>query len=229
MTKALWSLKGTDWKNKRNAIEEGKDIKTMTFDGLMGKLKAFEVQTRIENEEDNPQKAIVEVKIPEKKAIKEEKNLAFKSSKSGKQAKDSNDSDESSDEEIALMTQGFRRFLKNNKRKTGNAWGNKRMFDGGDSQNVRCFHCNEKGHFKANCPQLKNEKSKGKEPEKMRRSFKHGMRATWGHSEEEISSSDEEMQKPICFMAIGEAAKVRPLPVYSEHMCIDEDMFEGYR
>ena len=106
------------------------------------------------------------------------------------------------------MTQGFRRFLKHNKKKTGSAWGNKRMFDGGESQNVRCFHCNEKGHFKANCPQLKNEKTKGKEPEKNRHSYKHGMRATWGHSEEEISSSDEEMAKPICFMAIGDAAKV---------------------
>ena len=34
------------------------------------------------------------------------------------------------------------------------------------------------------------------------------------------------MAKPICFMAIGDAAKVRPLPVYSEHMIIDDDMFE---
>ena len=55
VSKALWSLKGTDWKNKRNAIEEGKDIKTMTFEGLMGKLKAFEVQSIMEYEEDNPQ------------------------------------------------------------------------------------------------------------------------------------------------------------------------------
>ena len=55
ISKAMWSLKGTEWKIKRNAIEEGKDIKTMTFDGLMGKLKAFEVQTIMEYEEDNPQ------------------------------------------------------------------------------------------------------------------------------------------------------------------------------
>ena len=59
---------------------------------------------------------------------------------------------------------------------------------------------------------LKNEKGKGKEPEKNKHSYKHGMRATWGHSEDEISSSDEEMTKPICFMSIGNAAKVRPRP-----------------
>ena len=69
--------------------------------------KGFEVQTKIENEEDNHQNAIVEVKISKKRAIKEEKNIAFKSSKSGKQEKFYNDSDESSDEENALMTQGF--------------------------------------------------------------------------------------------------------------------------
>ena len=77
-----------------------------------GKLKAFEVQMRIEDEEENPQKAIVEAKVPEqKKVIKEEKNLAFKSSKSGKEARSSKDSDVSSDDEIALMTQGFRKVL----------------------------------------------------------------------------------------------------------------------
>ena len=122
-------------------------------------------------------RAVVEAKIPEKKLIKEEKNIAFKSSKSGKQMMASNDSEESSDDEIALMTQGFRRYLRHNKKKTGSAWGNKRMFDGGDAQNVRCFHCNEKGHFKANCPQLKNERGKGKEPEKN----KHSLQA-WDES-----------------------------------------------
>ena len=71
-------------------LRKAKDIGSMSFDGLMGKLKAFEVQMRIEDEEENPQKAIVEAKVPEqKKVIKEEKNLAFKSSKSGKEARSS--------------------------------------------------------------------------------------------------------------------------------------------
>ena len=228
VSKALWSLKGSEWKNKRNAIEEGKDIKSMTFEGLMGKLKAFEVQTIMEDEEDHPQRAVAEVKEAEKKLVKEEKNIAFKTSKSGKQHKKaSSDSEDSSDDEIALMTQGFKRYLKHNKKKTGSAWGNRRMIEGGDAQSARCFNCNEKGHFKANCPQLKFERGRGKEPEKNKPSYKHGMRATWGHSEDEISSSDDEMATPICFMAIGNAAKVRPPPIYSDDMIVDEDMFDN--
>ena len=123
VSKAMWSLKGTDWKNKRNAIEEGKDIKTLTFDGLMGKLKAFEVQSIMEYEEDNPQKSSIEAKAPEKKIIKEEKNIAFKSSKSGKQLVISNNFDESSDDDIAFMAQGFKRFLQRNKKKNGKCLG----------------------------------------------------------------------------------------------------------
>ena len=126
VSKALWSLKGTEWKNKRNAIEEGKDIKTMTFEGLMGKLKAHEVQSIMEYEEDHPQQSSIEAKASEKKIIKEEKSVAFKSSKSRKQAVASTSDDESSEDEIALLTQNFKRFLQKNKRKTGSAWGNRK-------------------------------------------------------------------------------------------------------
>ena len=95
------------------------------------------------------------------------------------------------------------------------------MSNGGDSQNVRCFHCDEKGHYKANCPQLKNEKGKGKEPEKSKHSYKHGMGDIWGHSEDEISSSDDEMVTAICFMAHGNDAKVIPPPIYYDKMKIE--------
>ena len=133
VSKALWSLKGTDWKNKQNAIEEGKDIKTMTFEGLMGKLKAFEVQSIMEYEEDHPQLSSIEAKAPEKKIIKEEKSISFKSLKSGKQLMITNNSDESSEDEIALLTQNFKRYLKYNKKKTGSAWGNTKVYDGGEN------------------------------------------------------------------------------------------------
>ena len=224
VSKALWSLKGTDWKNKRNSIEDGRDFKTLTFEALMGKLKAFEVQSIMEYEEDHPTPSSTEAKAIEKKAIKEEKSIAFKSSKSGKQMKITIDSEDSSEEDIAMLTHTFKKFLKNNKRTTGSPWGNRKRKDEEDTQAVRCYHCDETGHFKANCPKLRYERGKDKEPERRQ---KHGHKAEWGHSEEEISSSDEETAKPICFMGHNNTAKVKPLPVYSEGMKISDDMFEG--
>ena len=226
VAKALWSLKGTEWKNKRNSIEDGRDYKTLTFEGLMGKLKAFEVQSIMEYEEDHPPQSSTEAKATEKKAIKEEKSIAFKSSKSGRQMKITIDSEDSSEEDIALLANNFKKFLKYNKRTTGSPWGNKKMKDG--EEIVRCFHCDEKGHYKANCPHLKNEKGKGKEVDKGKQHYKHGNKAEWGHSEDEISSSDDEVAKPICFMARDNDAKVIPPPVYTENFKVDYDWFEDY-
>ena len=224
VAKALWSLKGTDWKNKRNSIEDGRDYKTLTFEALMGKLKAFEVQTIMEYEEEHPQMPPSEAKATEKKLIKEEKSIAFKSSKSGRHMKITIDSDDSSEEDMAMLASNFKRFLKFNKKTTGSPWGNRKMKD--DEEFVRCFHCDEKGHYKANCPHLKNEKGKVKVQDNGKKYYKHGNKATFGHSEEEISSSDEEMEKPICFMGHSNATKVKPLPIYSEGMKLNDDMFE---
>ena len=46
--KILYSLKGTNWIMKRSAIEEAKDLALITFEGLMGKLKAFDVQMQLD-------------------------------------------------------------------------------------------------------------------------------------------------------------------------------------
>ena len=191
----------------------------------MGKLKAFEVQSIMEYEEDHPSQSSTEAKATEKKVIKEEKSIAFKTSKSGRQMKITIDSEDSSEEEIALLANNFKKFLKYNKRTTGSPWGNKRMKDG--EEIVRCFHCDEKGHYKANCPHLKNEKGKGKEVDKGKQYYKHGNKAEWGHSEDEISSSDDEVAKPICFMA-RDNDKVVPPPVYTENFRVDYDWFEDY-
>ena len=47
VTKLLYSLKGATWLSKRIAIEEYNVLEKMSFKGLMGKLKAFEVQMKI--------------------------------------------------------------------------------------------------------------------------------------------------------------------------------------
>ena len=152
----------------------------MSFEGLMGKLKAFEVQLKMMSLEPKKDEKV------ETKVVKVEKNIAFKSSKL--HYEDNNDFDP---EEIAMITRNFNKFLKNNFRKTGNAWENaKYNKEGGDSSVPRCFKCNEKGHLKADCPTSKD--SKGKELEKGKHSFNKGMLATWDDDDvEELHSSDD--------------------------------------
>ena len=77
VTKILYALRGTNWLIKRSAIEEGKDIDNMTFEELMGKLKAFEVGVAKIIEQDMP-KAIEAKPEPPKPNV--EKSIAFKAS-----------------------------------------------------------------------------------------------------------------------------------------------------
>ena len=46
--KLLYSLKGTEWIQKRSIIEATQNLKTMSFEGLMGNLKAYEVQMGVD-------------------------------------------------------------------------------------------------------------------------------------------------------------------------------------
>ena len=74
VTKLLYALKGSNWTQKRQIIEATQNLKTMSFEGLMGNLKAHEVQLGVDSEV--PTK--VASKLEGKKPF-EEKNVAFKS------------------------------------------------------------------------------------------------------------------------------------------------------
>ena len=103
--------------------------------------------------------------------------------------------DEEQDEEMALITQRFKKFLR--KKKQGMR---KRPFTKGEQskekvkdQPLICYECKKPGHFKSECPQLK------KGPKKFK---KKAMMATWSASDD--SSSDEETsteQANLCLMA----------------------------
>ena len=148
----------------------------------MGKLKAFEETQKHIDEEDMPQSS---TPIVEVKKEKSEKSLAFKALKI--QERDSSD-----DEESALLSASIKRFVKFNKRTTGNVYGTKSNSKNKEEGSVpRCFKCNSKKHMKAYCPILAKEAEKGKEVKKYKENDA-GMFATWGESDAEMLSSDEE-------------------------------------
>ena len=136
--------------------------------------------------------------------VKQEKgkSLAFKAYKEEEES--STDSEDNSDDEIALLTRRFSKFLKFNKCKTGSPFGSKkssikirRMTQFQDASDV-----NSKKHLKADCPLLKSESGKQKEVAKFKDKEAHY--ATWGESDAEMLSSDEEdtcFKNGVCFMA----------------------------
>lgn len=79
-----------EWDQKTLAIEKASDISVMKIEELIGNLMSFEVQMQGRRES----------KVSEKKSI------AFNA------ITDGSDSNNDDDEEIAMMTRNFRKFLK---------------------------------------------------------------------------------------------------------------------
>ena len=75
VSKILLGLKGTVWAPKRAAIQESYGFAKLTFEGLMGKLKAFEEQERQLNSDDVPQASTPPAVVKQEKG----KELSFQS------------------------------------------------------------------------------------------------------------------------------------------------------
>ena len=196
VSKILLAIKGTIWAPKRAAIQESAGFSTMTFEGLMGKLKAYEEQEKQLCEGDVP----IAITPPEIVKHEKGKSLAFKANKVEQKEEDSSsESEDESDDEIVMLARKFTKFLKFNKRKTGTAYGNKKYYkEKKDGTVPRCFRCDSKKHLKADCPIYKSEMGKMKEV------AKEAHYATWGESDAEMLSSEEEdsgFKNGVCFTA----------------------------
>ena len=172
--KVLRSLPRT-WEAKVTAIQEAKDLNTLPLEELLGSLMTHELQVKQHvNDEESKKKKTMALKISE--------NM-----------EESNESkDDSDDEDMALITRKFRRFMKKKKFEKKKPFIRKDE-EKGKEKELTCFECKKPGHFKSECPQLK------KNP---RRFKKKAMMATWSDSD---TSSFEEEEKAemanLCFMA----------------------------
>ena len=103
------------------AIEETKDIKTLSLEDLIGLLLTHEMVLKDE-EDKNPQKTVA-LQVADKK----EKEQPL----------------EEDDEEFALITRKFKMFLKNHC--------NAKKEESREEELLRCFNCNKVGHLASNC------------------------------------------------------------------------------
>ena len=166
MVRKLLRALTSDWEKKTTAIEEANDLSTITVENLIDNLMAYEVQLEDRKKDKEP---------------KNKKVLAFKASS------ETEDSDD--DEDIAMITRMFKRFLKKGK------YNSSKFID---TNKVIYFGCNKPGHFKKDCP-LQKSKTKFSNNfngfnknkfEHTKKKKKKTLAVTWDDSD--LSSSDEE-------------------------------------
>ena len=127
MVRKLLRALTPDWEKKTTAIEEANDLSTLTVENLIGNLMAYEVQLEDRKRDTEP---------------KNKKILAFKAS-----SYDTDDTEED-EEEMAMITRKFKKFLRQGKFSSNNKFK--------DTNSTICFGCNKPGHYKKDCPLSKS-------------------------------------------------------------------------
>ncbi|XP_017982362.1 PREDICTED: uncharacterized protein LOC108663276 [Theobroma cacao] len=110
-----------------------------------------------------------------------------------------------------LMGQKNQRLARRGYRKEqGSSWKTKNKNESNKKEELICFECKKPGHFKSECPLLKEES-----PKKNRKSKKAMVATTW--SESDTLSSDDEEEKVeeranLCLMARDDKSEVSSSP-----------------
>jgi len=178
------------WRPKVTAIEEAKDLNTLSVEDLISSLKCHEIG------------------LNEHEPIKKPKSIALKSR--GKPTKalkalesEEESTSEDSDEdpaivkEMAMLSNKLQYLAKKNKKfmSRGSRHKSSRKED-----QKSCFNCNKTGHFIADCPDLQKEKSKEKSKKlvfksnKFKKQIKKSLMATWEDLDNESESDKDDAE-----------------------------------
>ncbi|GJW66162.1 zf-CCHC domain-containing protein [Tanacetum coccineum] len=136
------------WRAKDTAIEESKDLTSLSLDELIGNLKVQEMIIKKDSE-------IVKAKV-------ERKSIALKAKKESSDEECSTSG--SKDEEYAMAVRDFKKFFKRRGRFVRQPRNDKKMFqrsrdDKNNKSNIKCFRCGDPNHLIGECPKPPKDKN----------------------------------------------------------------------
>ncbi|GJY95948.1 zf-CCHC domain-containing protein [Tanacetum coccineum] len=164
------------WRAKVTAIEESKDLTSLSLDELIGNLKVHEMIIKKDSE-------IVKAKV-------ERKSLALKAKKESSDEECSTSGSE--DEEYVMAVRDFKKFFKRRGRFVRQPRNDKKTFqrsrdDKNGKSDRKCFRCGDPNHLIGECPKPPKDKNQ--------RAFVGG---SWSDSGEE---DDEKVNNETCLVA----------------------------
>ncbi|GKD23676.1 zf-CCHC domain-containing protein [Tanacetum coccineum] len=164
------------WRAKVMAIEESKDLTSLSLDELIGNLKVHEIIIKKDSE-------IVKAKV-------ERKSLALKAKKESSDEEYS--TFKSEDEEYTMAVRDFKKFFKKRGRFVRQPQNDKKTFqrsrdDKNGKSDRKCFRCGDPSHHIRECPKPPKDKNQ--------RAFVGG---PWSDTGEE---DDEKVNNETCLVA----------------------------
>ena len=174
------------WRPKVTAIEEAKDLNTLSVEDLVSSLKVHEISL----DEHEPAKKSKSIAL----SSKGKSSKALKVVESKEESPDGH-SHEDPTEKMAMLSNKLEYLARKNKKflsKRGGYKSSKKEDQKG------CFNCKKPGHFITDCPDLQKEKSKDKSKKssfnsrKFRKQIKKSLMATWEDLDSKSGSEKEE-------------------------------------
>ncbi|GJS49163.1 retrovirus-related pol polyprotein from transposon TNT 1-94 [Tanacetum coccineum] len=191
------------WRAKVTAIEELKDLTSLSLDEIIGNLKVHEMIIKKDSK-------IVKAKV-------KRKSLALKAKKESSDEECSTSG--SKDEEYAMAVRDFKKFFKRRGRFVRQPRNDKKIFQGScDDKNGKsdrkCFRCGDPNHLIGECPKPPKYKNQ--------RAFVGG---SWSDSGEE---DDEKVNNETCLVAQASSEVCSESSYFSdENSSIDDLILEN--